>query len=158
MTHPFPVVVLIAGAAMTFPLLAPATAPCIRPTRAGTQVQGEVQVCPGRYRIPDPRAQGVIVAASSGTRIDLTGVTLQSGDTAPERFTGRGVVVSNLDNVTIIGGTIRGYQYGVRIEGGRGHRISRSATTSATGSTSFAPTPSSSTGAGSTCGAPTVRR
>ncbi len=124
MTHPFPVVVLIAGAAMTFPLLAPATAPCIRPTRAGTQVQGEVQVCPGRYRIPDPRAQGVIVAASSGTRIDLTGVTLQSGDTAPERFTGRGVVVSNLDNVTIIGGTIRGYQYGVRIEGGRGHRIS----------------------------------
>ena len=116
--------VFIAGAAVTFPFITSAAAPCIRPTRAGTQVQGEVQVCPGRYRIPDPRGQGVLIAASSGTRIDLTGVTLQSGDTAPERYVGRGVLANNVDNVTIIGGTIRGYQYGVRIEGGRGHRIS----------------------------------
>jgi parallel beta-helix repeat protein len=118
------ILVVLAGAGVTFPLLTAASAPCIRPTRAGTQVQGEVQICPGRYRVPDPRGQGVIVAASSGTRIDLTGVTLQSGDTLPERFAGRGVLASNVDNVTIIGGTIRGYQYGVRIEGGRGHRIS----------------------------------
>ncbi|HEX6644907.1 MAG TPA: hypothetical protein VF037_09515, partial [Gemmatimonadales bacterium] len=109
-----------AGALVVVPALG--SAPCIRPTRAGTQVQGEVQVCPGRYRVPDPRGQGVIVAASSGTRIDLTGVTLTSGDTVPERFAGRGVLVSNVDNVTIVGGTIRGYQYGIRIEGGRGHR------------------------------------
>lgn len=100
------------------------SAPCIRPTRAGPQVQGEVQICPGRYRIPDPRGQGVLVAASSGTRIDLTGVTLTSGDTLPERFIGRGVVATNVDYVTIIGGTIRGYQFGVRLEGGRGHRVS----------------------------------
>ena len=102
----------------------PASAPCIRPTRAGTQVQGEVQVCPGRYRIPDPERKGVIVAASSGTRIDLTGVTLASGDTLAANFTGRGVVVNNVDNVVIIGGTIRGYQFGILVEGGRGHRIS----------------------------------
>jgi parallel beta-helix repeat protein len=115
-----------AGTLLVLPMLgAPASgsAPCIRPTRAGTQVQGEVQICPGRYRVPDPRGEGVIVAASSGTRIDLTGVTLTSGDTLPERFTGHGVRVTNLDNVTIIGGTIRGYQYGIRIEGGRGHRV-----------------------------------
>ena len=124
MNLPTPFKVLIAGAAVTFPFITAASAPCIRPTRAGTQVQGEVQVCPGRYRVPDPRGQGVLVAASSGTRIDLTGVTLQSGDTAPERYVGRGVLANNVDNVTIIGGTIRGYQYGVRIEGGRGHRIS----------------------------------
>ena len=36
----------------------PATAPCVRPTRAGTQVQGEVRVCPGRYRIADPASAG----------------------------------------------------------------------------------------------------
>ena len=39
-----------------------------------------MQICPGRYRVPDPDGRGVIVAASSGTRIDLAGVTLLSGD------------------------------------------------------------------------------
>ena len=58
-----------------------------------TQVQGEVRVCPGRYRIADPSERGVIVAASSGTRIDLTGVVLESGDSVPARFTGIGVAV-----------------------------------------------------------------
>jgi len=53
-------------------------APCVRPTRSGTQVQGEVRVCPGRYRIADANEQGVIIAAASGTRIDLTGVILES--------------------------------------------------------------------------------
>ena len=124
MTRPTPFIALLAGAALLLPVARSGAAPCIRPTRAGTQVQGEVQICPGRYRVPDPNGRGVIVAASSGTRIDLTGVTLVSGDTLAERFTGRGVLATNVDNVTIIGGTIRGYQYGVRIEGGRGHRIS----------------------------------
>lgn len=124
MTRSTPFVALLAGAVLVVPFTRTSGAPCIRPTRAGTQVQGEVQICPGRYRVPDPGSRGVIVAASSGTRIDLTGVTLLSGDTAAERFTGRGVLATNVDNVTIIGGTIRGYQYGVRIEGGRGHRIS----------------------------------
>jgi len=99
-------------------------APCVRPTRAGTQVQGEVKICPGRYRIPDPDERGVIIAVSSGTHIDLTGVTLVSGDTLQHEYRGRGVVVSNVDNVAIVGGTIRGYRFGVRVEGGRAHRIS----------------------------------
>ena len=97
---------------------ADATAPCIRPTRAGTQVQGEVRVCPGRYRIADPSERGVIVAASSGTRIDLTGVVLESGDSVPARFTGIGVVSKDVDRVSILGGTIRGYRIGLRLEGG----------------------------------------
>ena len=109
MTRPTPFIALLAGAALLLPVARSGAAPCIRPTRAGTQVQGEVQICPGRYRVPDPNGRGVIVAASSGTRIDLTGVTLVSGDTLAERFTGRGVLATNVDNVTIIGGTIRGY-------------------------------------------------
>ncbi len=99
------------------------TAPCIRPTRAGTQVQGEVRVCPGRYRIPDRSERGVIIAAASGTRIDLTGVVLESGDSVPSRYVGTGVVSRGVDGVTISGGAIRGYRYGVRIEGGRAHRV-----------------------------------
>jgi parallel beta-helix repeat protein len=98
-------------------------APCIRPTRAGTQVQGEVRVCPGRYRIPDRSERGIIIAASSGTRIDLTGVVLESGDSVASRYVGFGVVSRGVDAVTITGGSVRGYRYGVRIEGGRGHRV-----------------------------------
>jgi parallel beta-helix repeat protein len=99
-------------------------APCVRPSRAGTQVQGEVRICPGRYRIADPSEHGVIVAAASGTRIDLTGVVLESGDSVPARFVGVGVTSKNVDGVSVLGGTIRGYRVGLRIEGGRGHRIS----------------------------------
>ncbi len=111
-------------------ILAAGTAPdggaaaCIRPARAGTQVQGEVRICPGRYRIADPSEGGVIVAAASGTRIDLSGVVLESGDSVPARFLGVGVASRGVDGVTVLGGTIRGYRIGVRLEGGRGHRIS----------------------------------
>jgi parallel beta-helix repeat protein len=103
------------------PLLA--EAPCLRPTRAATQVQGEVRVCPGRYRIHDRSEQGIIIAAASGTRIDLTGVVLASGDSVAGRFVGAGIVSRGVDGVTVIGGAIRGYRYGIRLTGGRGHRI-----------------------------------
>ena len=103
---------------------APAAPPCLRPSRAGTQVQGDVRVCPGRYRIADPGEMGVIIAAASGTRIDLSGVTLESGDSVPSRFTGIGVASRGVDGVTVLGGIVRGYRFGVRIEGGRGHRVS----------------------------------
>jgi parallel beta-helix repeat protein len=113
---------LFVASALTFPS-DPDAAPCIRPVRAGTQVQGEVRVCPGRYRIPDPAERGIIIAAASGTRIDLTGVVIESGDSVPSRYVGSGIVSRGVDGVTISGGTIRGYRYGVRIEGGRAHRV-----------------------------------
>ena len=101
-----------------------AAAPCVRLTRAGTQVQGDVRVCPGHYRIADPTERGVLVAASSGTRIDLSGVTIESGDSVPARYVGIGVASRGVDGVTVLGGVIRGYRYGVRLEGGRNHRLS----------------------------------
>jgi parallel beta-helix repeat protein len=115
--------VLILTSALTTPGRTDGMAPCIRPTRSGTQVQGEVRVCPGRYRIADRGEQGVIIAAASGTRIDLTGVVLESGDSIPSRFVGVGVASRGVDGVSVVGGTIRGYRYGIRIDGGRGHRI-----------------------------------
>jgi parallel beta-helix repeat protein len=99
------------------------TAPCIRPTRSGTQVQGEVRVCPGHYRSADRSEQGVIIAAASGTRIDLTGVVLESGDSVPSRFVGVGIASRGVDAVSVTGGAIRGYRYGIRLEGGRAHRV-----------------------------------
>jgi parallel beta-helix repeat protein len=100
------------------------TAPCLRLSRPGTQVQGDVRVCPGRYRIADPSERGVLIAAATGTRIDLAGVTIESGDSVPERYTGVGVASRGVDGVTVLGGTIRGYRYGVRLDGGRNHRLS----------------------------------
>ena len=98
--------------------------PCLRPSRAGTRVTGEVRICPGRYRIPDPREQGVLVITTDDTRLDLRGVTIESGDSVPGRFMGMGIVSQGSDSIFISGGRIRGYRYGIRLEGGRGHRIS----------------------------------
>lgn len=116
------------AAASLLPLALAATpafaAPCLRPSRAGTQVQGDVRVCPGRYRIADPNERGVIIAAASGTHIDLSGVTLESGDSVPARYTGIGIASRGVDGVTVLGGIVHGYRFGLRIEGGRGHRVS----------------------------------
>jgi parallel beta-helix repeat protein len=101
-------------------------APCIRLTRSGTEVQGGVRVCAGRYRIPDRTERGVIIAAASGTRIDLTGVVIESGDSIPSRYVGIGVASRGVDGVSVTGGVIRGYRYGVRLEGGRSHRVTGS--------------------------------
>lgn len=99
-------------------------APCVRLDKAGTTVSGEVKICPGRYRIPDRMERGVLVVSGSGTRIDLTGVTLESGDTVPAAFTGVGILSRGADSITVRGGRIRGFRYGIRIEGGQGHRVS----------------------------------
>ena len=96
---------------------------CLRLRSAGTQIQGHVRVCPGRYEIADPDEQGVIVIASSGTHLDLTGVTIESGDSLASSFVGVGVVSRGVDAVEIHGGTVRGYRYGILIEGGLGHRV-----------------------------------
>ncbi len=98
-------------------------APCVRPLKANTVVQGEVAICPGRYRIPDPDGKGVIVAGSPGTSVNLTGVTLESGDSIPADYRGAGVAASGVDWITVTGGTIRGYQFGIRIDGGSGHVV-----------------------------------
>ncbi len=97
---------------------------CIRIDKPGTQVSGEVKVCPGRYRIPDHNERGVIVIIGSNTRVDLTGVTLESGDSQASDFSGIGVLSLRGDSITVRGGRIRGYRFGVRLEGGRGHRVS----------------------------------
>jgi parallel beta-helix repeat protein len=101
----------------------PSAAPCVRLGKAGTEVRGDVKICPGRYRVPDHGEVGLVVVAASGTRIDLTGVTLDSGDSVPSAFLGIGILSRGMDSVSVRGGRIRGFRYGIRIEGGRGHRI-----------------------------------
>ncbi len=98
-------------------------AACLRLDRAGTTVTGDVKICPGRYRIMDRGERGIIVVTGSGTRVDLTGVTLESGDSVASRFVGMGITSRGADSIYIRGGRIRGFRYGIRLEGGKGHRI-----------------------------------
>jgi len=106
------------------PPIRPSAVRCIRLDKPGTQVSGDVKVCPGRYRIADRNERGVIVVVGSNTRVDLTGVTLESGDSLASEFAGIGVLSLRGDSITIRGGRVRGYRFGVRLEGGRGHRVS----------------------------------
>jgi parallel beta-helix repeat protein len=117
-------IVLGLGPALLLPQSLPAQGQCLRVERAGTVIRGDTRVCAGRYRVPDPSERGVIVVAAPGLTIDLTGVTLESGDSVPSRFQGVGILARNVDSVTIRGGRIRGYRYGIRIEGGSGHVVS----------------------------------
>ncbi len=135
-----PLAALSAAIAIVAATAASASAACLRLSRAGTQVQGEVRICPGRYRIPDPGERGVLIAASSGTRIDLSGVVLESGDSLPDRFVGVGIASRGVDAVSVLGGTVRGYRFGVRLEGGRGHRVTGSDLSGSRGSAARAAT------------------
>lgn len=108
---------------LSVPLLTAPSAPCVTIPRAGTVLSGDVRVCAGTYRIADPREGGVVQVTASDTRIDLSGVTIESGDSIPARFVGTGIVVRGADRVTITGGRIRGYRWGIRVEGGQGHRL-----------------------------------
>ena len=110
-------------ALLTLPLVIAPMPPCTAIPRAGLHVAGDVRICPGLYRIPDPREGGVLIVTTSDTHLDLSGVTIESGDSVPARFTGVGVLVRGADRVVISGGRIRGYRWGIRIEGGAGDRV-----------------------------------
>ena len=114
---------LVAASASTLAATPHQADDCLKLSRAGTQVQGMVKICPGRYRIPDPDERGILVIASSHTHLDLTGVTLESGDSLPSGFVGIGILGRGIDAAEIHGGTVRGYRYGVMLEGGSGHRV-----------------------------------
>ena len=116
---------LVLGFFLPAPAPGGAAAPrCIRIGKAGTRVSGDIKICPGRYRISDHAEQGVLVITASNTKIDLTGVTIESGDSLPGEYLGYGILSRRGDSISIRGGRIRGYRHGVRLEGGRGHRIS----------------------------------
>ena len=101
-------------ALLTLPLVIAPMPPCTAIPRAGLHVAGDVRICPGLYRIPDPREGGVLIVTTSDTHLDLSGVTIESGDSVPAHFIGVGVLVRGADRVVISGGRIRGYRWGIR--------------------------------------------
>ncbi len=75
---------------------------------------------PGVYTFDDPEGDGVIRVAADNITLDATGVTLNSGDA---NFGGSGVIVRGRNGVTLRGGTVGGFRYGLRVENSSGVRV-----------------------------------
>jgi parallel beta-helix repeat protein len=80
-------------------------------------VTGTVKIRPGTYRIADKNGDGVIRVKGDGTKLDLTGVTLNGAadDALPDTFAGVGVSVDGAKGASITGGSVRGFKIGVRV-------------------------------------------
>ena len=99
-------------------------APCVRPTRAGTQVQGEVRVCPGRYRIADRQRARRHHRRRVGDpdRSHRRGARERRLGTWPLRRAS-GCPAGGWMGSRSAAGPSGGTATGCRIEGGRDHRI-----------------------------------
>ncbi|HEX5817850.1 MAG TPA: NosD domain-containing protein [Gemmatimonadales bacterium] len=95
------------------PLVAQRTAP-VTPT-AGLVITRSVRLAPGRYALPAPDSQPLIVIRGSNLTVDLTGVVLEGAPagTPPDRFGGTAILIDGGRNVTVTGATIRGYKVAI---------------------------------------------
>ncbi|HSG08969.1 MAG TPA: NosD domain-containing protein [Longimicrobiales bacterium] len=97
------------------------------PFRPGMVVTASARIEPGTYRIPGPASldSALIVIRGDDVALDLTGVRLEglSPDVEPDAATGVAIRIDGGRNVTVRGGTIRGYRFGVLARGTRGLRL-----------------------------------
>lgn len=93
------------------------------PFRAGMVVTESVRIQPGTFRAPAPASldSPLIVVRGDGIDVDLTGVTLEgvSPWADPDAADGVAIRIDGGSDVTIRGGTIRGYRFGILARGTR---------------------------------------
>jgi len=118
-------ILVLASATVTLPLPVAGQEPI--PFRPGMVVTASARIEPGTYRAPGRASldSALIVVRGDGVTLDLTGVRLvgipETSD--PDRATGVAVRVDAGDGVTIRGGEIRGYRFGILARGTRGLRV-----------------------------------
>lgn len=114
---------LLLLAAGSLPLHAQATVPF----EPGMVVTESVQIEPGEYDAPgaEDLEEALITVRGRELTLDLTGVTLRGIPTeaAPNRARGVAIRVDGGSEVTIRGGRIRGYRFGILARDTRGLRI-----------------------------------
>jgi parallel beta-helix repeat protein len=105
------------------PAASPVQAPAVTPTpvepTAGMLITRSTTLKPGTYPLPSAGFDApALVVRGDNITLDLTGVTLEGGEALadPDTYTGVGVLVDGGANVTIRGGTIRGYKVGIRAQ------------------------------------------
>ena len=106
------------------------------PFTPGMVVTSSVRIAPGVYDLPgraaepealaaDPARYALLVIRGDGVEVDLTGVTLRGIplEADPDQAAGIAVFVDGGRGVTLRGGAIRGYRFGILARGTRHLRI-----------------------------------
>jgi parallel beta-helix repeat protein len=81
------------------------------------RITTSTRIAPGSYQVSVPPGQAVIEIAADHVTLDLTGVTIASGIADPWKREGIGVHSNGYSHITIRGGAIHGFQYGIFIQG-----------------------------------------
>lgn len=105
----------------------PASAQETVPFEAGMVITASTRIEPGTYRVPGPASldSALIVVRGDGVTLDLTGVRLVGipEESDPDGAAGVAVRVDGGSAVTVRGGTIRGYRFGILARGTRDLRL-----------------------------------
>ncbi len=104
------VLLLFAGFASAQPAAGPAALPVLRP-RGPLRLTHSARIAPGVYRIPAAPGQAAITLAGDHLKLDLRGVTIESGAARPEARRGIGILAEGRQDVEIDGGAIHGYRF-----------------------------------------------
>jgi parallel beta-helix repeat protein len=114
-------------AALVVVVTTPLAAQTVVPFAPGMLVTASTRIEPGTYDVAGPRSldDALIVVSGDDVTLDLTGVTLRGIPTEaePDGATGVAVRVDGGSRVTIRGGRIRGYRFGILARGARDLRI-----------------------------------
>ncbi len=87
------------------------------------RITRSARIAPGTYTIAAPAGGAVIEIAADGVVLDLTGVTLQAPATEPWRRHGIGILAQGHNNITLRGGSVRGYCINARLADGHGFTV-----------------------------------
>jgi parallel beta-helix repeat protein len=90
--------------------------PLVRPT-GPMRIAQNTRIAPGTYRVDVADRAAVIEIDANNVELDLTGVTLESSAANPWARVGIGVHSRGHSHITIRGGAVRGYRFGVLLEG-----------------------------------------
>jgi parallel beta-helix repeat protein len=105
----------------------PAASQTMLPFSPGMVVTASVRIEPGTYRVAGPASldSALIVIRGDDVSLDLTGVRLEglAPDADPDLGTGVALRIDGGRDVTVRGGTIRGYRFGILARGARGLRL-----------------------------------
>ena len=121
--------VRLAATALCMWMAAPiqAEAQAAVPFTPGMKVTESVRIAPGTYDVVGPESldEALIVVSGDDITLDLSGVHLRGIpiESDPDLATGVALRVDGGSRVTIRGGSIRGYRFGILARGSRGLRI-----------------------------------
>jgi len=118
-------ILVLAAAALA--AASPLRAQPVVPLTAGMRVTESVRIEPGTYDVPGSESldDALIVVSGDGITVDLTGVVLRGlpVEADPDLAQGIAIRVEAGSDVTLRGGAIRGYRFGILARGTRNLRI-----------------------------------